>query len=347
VAPPPERDNPVTAVARENATRSKEALDKLRQRADTTAKAFGALATSLLTAVGVAKIGDVFPLESSNRAWTWAGALFVGFGLMAAAIAFFTARLWRVSNPILAHVDPDRMKDYLSKSELALVKEVYKEARQRWSVPSVRAYARRGRRLERIADRLNHEPSAAKLRERSAAIGVELQAVMSHALALVGRRRAGKVVRSWLSVGAFAVFVIGVVVFAVSSDRLESARAGEIALAKSCAEARTAHATEDALPGLCGDEKNPTPEQIVALAKACADARTANAAEETITAVCGEPSTPDDEAKTTPDQEADSALVALVQARGRCRAAVREAGAAQPGPCAALDRAVAAALREP
>jgi hypothetical protein len=247
MAPPSEPDNPLTDLQRSNATRSKEALDRLRQRADTTAKAFGGLATTLITAIGIAKIGDIFPLEVSLGPIAWAAAVFVGFALMATAIAFFTARLWRVTKPILARTDPSQMTDDLDKSERALVQKVYEDAAKARGISSIRAYGRRGNRLARIADGLDHPPSAAKLRKRAAAIGVDLDAVMSRAIALVVRQRTGQVIRSGWSVVAFATFVLGAILFATASDRLESARASEIAVAKSCAEARTAYATEESL----------------------------------------------------------------------------------------------------
>ena len=133
--------------------------------------------------------------------------------------------------------------------------------------------------------------------------------------------------------------------FAIASDRLDSARAGEIATAKSCAEARTANAREDQLPGLCGDAAHGADGAKIALAKACADhARAAKAVEAKLPASCGKPPTAPAVPETTPAAILDAAHVALSEQRRVCLAAARKAGSG-PDACAALKTALAALMK--
>ena len=79
-------------------------IEKLRARADTTAKTFGALATTAVTAIGFAKLGDIYPLED-GLVWPLWVAL-IGFLLMILSVAFLhCARLWGVAQPIMTRAD--------------------------------------------------------------------------------------------------------------------------------------------------------------------------------------------------------------------------------------------------
>jgi hypothetical protein len=350
--------NPLTDFSSQLATRNRDAIDKIRSRADATAKTFGTVGTTVVTAVGISKLGDVFPLQEGLW-WPWLVLGTAGFLLMLTAIAVITARLWGVSQPILTRTDPDLMSDNLDADELALVRTIYDESAALNGVRSLRAYEARAHRFDRIGDSLD-ESSAKKLRDRAATIRGDVLAVTSRAAAQIVKRRSERVVRSRWMVLALLAFVGGVVLFAVSADRLDSARNGEITLAKACADARAANAAESELPALCGPAPRDEMAQVdldtgkvtlssneVALAKACVEARSSGASEVKLSRICGRPpSPPSSSAPPTAAAAADAALVAIAQGLEQCRAALRQETPPGTGVrCAPLERALAAALQ--
>lgn len=279
---------------------------------------------------------------------------------MLAAVALLTARLWRVSQPIPTRTDPELMKTYLrGAEERNLVRDTFNENAALNGVRTLRAYEARAHRFERIAEQLEGA-SAEKLRTKAAAIRADVKAVTARAAALVVRKRAERVIMSWWTLLALGMFATGVMAFAVSADRLDSARDGEIKVAKACAEARTAKAVEAELPDICGATDADAAEQIalstsrvtlatsqVALAKACAEARGVNAVEEKLTAVCGEPAAAPDAESSSPTAEdlADAAFIGLAEGWLKCRAALRKESDPGRAICTALERAMIASLQ--
>ena len=131
------------------AERNRDVIEKLRARADTTAKTFGALATTAVTAIGFAKLGDIYPLQD-GLVWPLSVAL-IGFLLMILSVAFFTARLWGVAQPIMTRADPDRMTD-LRRNEPELVEAVDEQTATLNGVRALASYELRAHRFARIAD---------------------------------------------------------------------------------------------------------------------------------------------------------------------------------------------------
>src|SRR4051812_14071538 len=106
------RDDGATTIAAVDAQRKRydELAETLRGRVDTAAKLFGALATTAVTAAGIAKISDVFPLPPGSTA-DWAlAATIVGFAFMAIGVLWFTARLWKVNQPVFLRTDARAME---------------------------------------------------------------------------------------------------------------------------------------------------------------------------------------------------------------------------------------------
>src|SRR3954451_6679213 len=95
-------DDGATKTAAVDAQRKRydELAETLRGRVDTAAKTFGGLATTALTAAGIAKISDVFPVPPGPRAHSALAATVVGFAFMAVGVLWFTARLWKVNQPM-------------------------------------------------------------------------------------------------------------------------------------------------------------------------------------------------------------------------------------------------------
>ena len=231
----------------------------------------------------------------------------------------------------------------LRRNEPAIVKSVYNQTATLNGVRSLASYELRAHRFARIADS-RPATDAGTLRARAAAIRADVSSATSRAAALVVRRRTGRVVKSFWSAVFFLAFAAGVVMFAIASDRLDSARAGQIATAKACAEARTANARENQLPGLCGNAADGAAGAAIALAKACADARAAKAIEEKLPGSCGDPPKAAAVPEVTPAAILDAAFVALSEQRRLCLAAARKAGAGADG-CASLNTALAALMK--
>ena len=243
------------AAANEQQKRFRDAADKIRSRADLTAKGLGALGTTVLTAIGITKVGDLFPAKAELRWLVGVAFVLVGFAAMTFVLGFFTRRLWRVNEPIFLAADEKRMPDLDKHSpkgttpELDRVTEIYGGMADLNDVPSLRAYELRGHRWERIAERERNEKRAKELQIRAALLRAEVLATETRALAVLVRDRASRAIADSRAVAAYAAFVIGVVLFAAGADWLESNRTDEVALARSCGDARKAGATE--LPDPC------------------------------------------------------------------------------------------------
>ena len=282
------------------------ASEKIRGRADTAAKTFGTLATTAITAVGISKFGDIYP-RPDGLYWPVIGIV-LAFLAMIATVAFFTARLWRVNLPIVMQSNPDLMTDLGRDEEKDAVRKIYATVAKLNRARTLASYEAKSHRLSRIADRKADDQEAEKLRKRSATIKEDVLATEARAALIVIRHRAATVVRSKTSLAAFCLFALAALVFAVSADRLESARAGEIEVAKACADARAAHAIEDKLPSICGNAGNATKKQLPAA------------------------------------EVADAAVEALATARKECRAAARKTHDDPVTSCGELDAALKQAL---
>lgn len=245
-SPPPDPNAPLRA-----------AITSIRARADLTAKAFASLATTAVTAVGIVKFGDVFPLP--NNGWAYVAVLFViaAFLGMGAAIAFFTSRLWRVAEPIVTRSDPALMADDLrDDKERSIVDAIYGEIAAMNSAPTLAVLEARGQRLARIADRLGAAGADATKGARDIEAGV--QAAFARASLLIARHRASAAVTSASSLWMYLVFVVSFVAFGMASDYLESERSDRIAVVKACGEAETANKGAE-LPPICPSSSADSP----------------------------------------------------------------------------------------
>ena len=253
------------------AQRWRDAADKLRGRVDLAAKALGGVGTTALTAVGLARIGDLFPVPPGLAPAIWFTLALIGFAGLAAAVFLVTRRLWSVHKPIFMRTDPDamRMQEDLDDGELHQVRLVYQEAADLNDVPSLRAYEARGHRLTRIAARTADEAERQRLEKLTASIHTDIQAVFARAALRVIRKRTTAAVLGHGTKTTFLLFVAGIFLFALGTDYVVSERSERVTIAKSCAEARSAGALE--LPAICGEppgdepqETSPTQERAIA-----------------------------------------------------------------------------------
>lgn len=216
--------------------RFSEAADRIRGRADNTAKGLAAVGTSAVGALGVVKFADVFPIELDMLPVAVVVAMFLGLLLMIGAVLWLAAQQWRITRPVFTRSRPSLMKD-LDDEERELVREVYQEHALLNGAPSLVAYEARGVRYQRIADRMDSlDARKAGVEARAAVIASEVRAKQARAAALVIRQRAARGVTGWKAATPVAVFVAGLAMIAVGADYLEGQR-GRPAAATECAAA--------------------------------------------------------------------------------------------------------------
>lgn len=254
-APEAGSTEPKTALdfAYDQVERFRGVADKVRQRADTSAKALGGLATTAVGAIGIAKVADIFPIHWDGWAVVAVLATLIGFALIVAVVAAFTARLWQVNSPIFTSSLASRIPE-LAPDERKRVETTYKDMAELNGVPSLRAYEARAHRLDRIADR-SHPPRRNRLRAQAALIRAEVMATQNRAAADVIRRRAAKPLTGKKAWRSYVVAVVGFLAFALGADYLEAERSGRVAIAKECAAAQKAvvdQRLDTKLPDICG-----------------------------------------------------------------------------------------------
>lgn len=243
----------------EKIKRYRSMTDTLRNRSETTAKAVGGLGLSVVTAIGLTHIGDIYPLPPGGPAWPWdrwsdyewallaAVASLVGFVLMIVVVVLFSARLWRVQRP---------MKLTTSEAGIASIDE-YSGTRQKAileiyrgicgdEAENLEAYETRGAYRARAADRLEARGGDATViavaRREAAVIGRQVELALALAGVDVVRDRTTKLLSDGWAYGLVAMLAAGILMFAVGTDYLSSERTDTISIAKACADARTAKA---------------------------------------------------------------------------------------------------------
>jgi hypothetical protein len=286
--------------------RWRDAVEAVRKRADTTAKALLALGTTALTALGIAKFSDIYPRPPGDGAKWVIAVLIVSFLAMAFVIVFFTVRVYRLSETLVMASDPDEITDLRGDDERDQVDKVYNQVAAEKNVRSLAAYEARAERLDRIAARISDADEVARLRDEATLIRTEVVTAAGRAALAVLRYRAGRVIKSFWAWVMYLVFFAAVIGFGFSSDWLDSARAGETKVATECAAAQKGGATTT--PPICDQYLTTTP-----------------------------PPPPD------PQAELDKAREEIAAALGRCRVAARKAGT-NVADCAPLQRALEQSL---
>jgi hypothetical protein len=300
-------DKSTTTDGALNTQRWQEATDKLRSRVDLTAKALGGIGTTVASAIGIAKIGDLFPIPPGWPSWVWAVTAIAGFIAIASAILIVTSRLWKVNQPILMRTDSEAMKAQgdVDEKERQEVQLVYQQMADLNLVRSLRAYEARGHRRSRVAARTADEKKREKLEREATQIYREIQETFARAALRIIRRRTTNAIRGKGSRWAYVLLVAGVLGFALGTDYVSSERSERITIAKSCADAREAGANADTLPEICGEDPPA-----------------------------------DDPAKNSPAQEQAKAVAALSEPLQRCLALI-DAGKAKAGSCNVIADAMA------
>lgn len=241
--------------ASDQASRFREAMEKIRQRTDYTSKGLATVGTAAIAGIGYTKLADVFPWAG----WSLAiAALAVGVVLMIAAVLFLVFRFAAASESVFTSSDLAETFDrngIEDQAEKSLIEKVYNETAKQNGADSLSAYEERALQLEKAADEDKGGRKAGALRARADKILNEIQAAQDRTAALLLRRRANRAVFGKGMVLWVIVFVAGWYATAVGADSLQSEHSDQVNLAKSCAEARAAEkVVKDDIPDICGTQ---------------------------------------------------------------------------------------------
>jgi hypothetical protein len=171
---------------------------------------------------------------------------------MGGAVIAIAMRLWKLQQPILLRSDPT-LNDDLSEEEKKLIRPLYEEAASLNDVRSLLAYESRAHRLERAA-RWLPQSDASQVAKEADLIQAEILATFARARLRVLRSRVTDTLTSGAAIWLYILFGVGVLLFGLAADWLQSERTDKITVAKACADARAVASTvEEELPAICGD----------------------------------------------------------------------------------------------
>jgi hypothetical protein len=225
-------DDTTTPSGGRTASEFRDIADALRSRVDLFGKTLAAVATLGTTAVGLNKIGDLLPAEGNSG---WVVAACGGLGVAALAAIGVAVRLMLVGRPIFMQAD---LKDLDSK-EAGLVKPVFSAAAARFGHTSLTGLQERERSLRTAASRATDTEDRLRRTALADQVKAEIEQALARGQLVVVRRRATQAVSDVGTWSLYLAVIGGLVVFALATDAVSSARTN----AKACGEARKAGAT--------------------------------------------------------------------------------------------------------
>ena len=319
----------------------REVADGLRKRTDLFGKTLAAVATLGTTAVGLVKIGDLFPTDGNG--W-WAAVACLALAIAALAAIAVAVRLMNVSRPIFMRADLESIPDNeLSFDEKTEVQPLFDEAAKRFGYSSLVGLEERERGLRSAALRATDKDERARRQALADEVKAEIEQALARGQVVVVRLRSTGAVSGFWAWPLYFAVIVGLIGFAVGTDKVSSERKTEVhkaatAQAKACGDARTAGAVSDELSrtGACAIPQNAGLKPLtIAQAKACGDARTAGAVSDELsrTGVCAN-DTQSDEKKPKAPTAAEARLqigAKLLEALDACTALTKQ-GEAKGGP---------------
>jgi hypothetical protein len=253
--------------------------EAVRRRTDLFAKSIAGLGTAALTAIGIAKFADVYPLPPfchiPAALWVALVATVGGFAAMGLALVWFSRGLWKVTEAVFMPLEPPEQNRKaiggLDEDEAARVRDVYEAAAQLHGAKTLAEYAKQAATLDGDADKKEDKAAragtadtevraaagdAARLRVRAQAIRANVDEAQARAVLNVVRMRAHRAVRNW---GPILCFLPGLVAFGLGADYLDSEHSASLRAAKTCVSAIEAvrdgsPATGRLLPAICGND---------------------------------------------------------------------------------------------
>jgi hypothetical protein len=223
----------------------RDAADSLRNRVDWFGKVLVGIATLGTGAVGLAKIGDLFPVPDGSELWAVAAVA----GLVVAAIAavIIAIRLMRVGEPAVIEVGVDASSPGIENADIANIDRIFSATASRYGFASLTGLQERERTLRRAANRAGMARERARRTALADELRTEIETALARAQVAVVRRRSTDAVGSGAAFLLYAVVLGGLLLFAAGADKVASERVevGKDALA--CAKAREAGATDQEL----------------------------------------------------------------------------------------------------
>lgn len=209
-----------------------EDADDLRASTDRAAKVLTALASAGLTAVGIAKVGAVYPWPA-HEAWLWIAVivLFAGFVLMAASVVWFVIRFWKANRPLAMSTDKEGLVPrYMDSDEFEEVERIYEDAIRhapftKGPKEPLAGYEDRADRWEEDALLTPDSPISKRRLAQVARMRAEIERAEQRAKLVVVRRRMNYALTRRITILIAMMFLVGLISFAVAADRLESERA--------------------------------------------------------------------------------------------------------------------------
>jgi hypothetical protein len=234
---------PAAQRATEKSEQFRELMTLIRGRTDATAKGLAAVGTAAVSAIGYAKLADVFPYHGP---WYAVAGLAVGLVAMVFAVVMFVRRFEKMADTVITYADVERTRTQseLGDSESAVLTREYKEMAKLNGVESLRAYNARAHRFERIADASPAPERASALRARADVIRAEVLATQDRAVVFILRERAKRAFFHKKAIALLAVFLIGWYGTALCADALDAKRTESEAAGRSTSPAA-------ALPLVC------------------------------------------------------------------------------------------------
>ena len=238
-----------------SATEYRKVADDLRNRVDLFGKALAAVATLGTTAVGLNKIGDLFPAEG-NEGWVVVACA----ALLVAALAAIgvAVRLMLVGRPVILQPDLKRSTE-LDEREQASVKPIFDTAARRFGYESLAGLGERERSLRKAASRTTDQQERARRIALADEAKTEIEQALARGQVAIVRRRSTKAVHGFIPWFLYVIAGVGLILFAVGTDKISSDRKDPIAEAKACGEARKAGATAKELKDTDCEGVAPTP----------------------------------------------------------------------------------------
>jgi hypothetical protein len=227
----------------------REIADSLRSRVDLFGKTLAAVVSLGTAAVGLDRIGDLFPMAGNEE---WALAACLGLALASLAAIWVAVRLMLVARPVFLSPDLE-LGGELSGDEREVLRPVYESAARRFGYTSLAALQERERSLRNAASRTTDKDERARRTALADEVKTEIEQALARGQVVAVRRRATKAVTGW-SWALYVSVVVGLIAFALGTDKVSSERT-DVAAAKACGEARDGGATAEELgnTGVCED----------------------------------------------------------------------------------------------
>lgn len=236
--PPSDAEDTTPPSGGRTAKEFRDTADALRNRVDLFGKTLAAVATLGTPAVGLSKIGDLFPADG-NVGWVIAACAGLAFAALAAIGV--AVRLMMVGGPLF--ISADLEADDLSENDREAVRPVFEAAARRFGYRSLLGLQERERSLRNAASRATDKDERARRTALADEVKTETEQALAQGQVVVIRKRATRAVSRWIAWLLYIIAIAGLITFAVGTDKVSSDRKDPVADAKACGDARKAGAT--------------------------------------------------------------------------------------------------------